>query len=279
MRNLPHYSIHPFSFYKSIVLRRHNPARSLLLTMERHMESEFNEFIKHDLSGTLHKLHQIKLTKSQKELLLSCYAYRKTKDLRESVMLRGIDIKDPICPYCTIDEYKTMDHFLPKENYPAHSVNSSNLIPCCHICNDYKGTLTQENGNRLFLNLYSDILPEQQYLFVTFNFNGGTLPVVKFYLQNINGIDPVLYSIIYSHYEKLHLFERFSDNSINVIKELNFQIRSYLNKLSDSSIKDSVIEQCLEERSYYGFNYWKSILKQACIDDPNIYSLLKQNTF
>lgn len=278
MRNLPHYRTHPFSFYKSIVSRRHNPAKSTLMKMEKSMGEEFDRFINHDLKGILHKLPQIKLNESQKELLIGCYAYRKTKDLRESVMLRGVDIIDPICPYCTIEPYNTIDHFLPKEIYPAHSVNSNNLLPCCSICNEYKGTLIQENHQRVFLNLYCDILPEKQYLFVNFNYGGGTIPAIHFYLQNINSIDPLLYNIIYTHYDKLHLPERFSSNAISVLKDIQFQIKSF-SVLSDAEIKNALTKQCMDERAYYGFNYWKSILKLACVNDSRMFSLLKNTNF
>lgn len=279
MRNLTHYSLHPFSFYKQIVNRRHDPAKSSLLAMEGQMETEFNEFIRHDINGTLHLLPSMTMTDAQKQLHLDNYSYSKTKNLREAVMQRQHEIQDKICPFCTINEYTTMDHFLPKELYPSHSVNSNNLIPCCQGCQNFKGTKVSEGGNRLFLNLYSDILPDEQYLFVRFIFNGNTLPVIEFFMQNVNGIDPVLFRIILSHYDKLHLFERFSDLAFDEIKKLQSQIRYFVGILPDEEIKRSVYSQCSDDCAYYGSNYWKSILMKACIDDSQIFSLIKQNIF
>lgn len=279
MRNLPHYSLHPFAFYKNIVGRRHNPARSSLIAMESQMKTEFDTFIRHDLNGTLHILPNMVMSNYQKSLHLDNYSYKKTKDLRESVMLRVNYRLDKICPFCTINEYTSMDHFLPKELYPAHSVNSNNLIPCCQKCQDYKGILVQAGGHRLFLNLYTDILPKQQYLFVRFNFNGNIVPEVDFYMQNINAIDQDLYNLIYSHYDKLHLFERFNDLAADEIKRLQSQIRYNVGTQSDKDIKFSVYSQCADDRAYFGFNYWKSILMQACVDDPQMFSLIKQNGF
>lgn len=279
MRNLSHYSLHPFVFYKQIVARRHNPARTSLVAMEHQMQSEFDDFIQHDLNGTLHQLPQMPMTDEQKSLHLDNYSYRKTKALRESVMLRQNGRQDKICPFCTINEYTSMDHFLPKELYPAHSVNSNNLIPCCQNCQDFKRSQVQEGGNRLFLNLYTDILPEQQYLFVSFNFDGNVIPEVEFFLQNINGIDPMLYGIIYSHYDKLDLFKRFKDLAADEIRKFQSQIRYNVGRQSDEDIKHSVYSQCAADRAYFGFNYWKSILMQACVDDPRMFSLVKQNGF
>ena len=281
MRNLPHYIAHPFKFYKSIVDRKREPGKSVLNAIEAQMKTEYDDFISYDLRGSLHLLPRMALSDSQKEHLLNCYSYKKTKEIRESVMLTSLNRLDPICPYCTIGEYKTMDHFLPKENYAAHSVNPSNLIPCCSICNGYKGTLTHDGGNRLFLNLYCDVLPEKQYLFVNFNFGGGCIPTVDFSVQNINGIDPLLFGIIERHYIKLHLLERFSSNAFNIIRDLNNQIVSTkeTTKATDVEIKQAIKVQCDDERKYYGFNYWKSILKHACIDDPHMYSIISTNRF
>ncbi len=279
MRNLPHYSLHPFVFYKNIVGKRHNPARDSLLSMEAQMQAEFEVYIQHDLDGTLHQLPQMPMTEEQKTFHLGNYAYRKTKDLREAVMLRDKERLDTICPFCTINEYHTMDHFLPKELYPAHSVNSNNLIPCCQICQDYKLSMVQDGGNRLFLNLYSDILPEEQYLFVRFNFTGNVIPDVEFYMQNINGIDHSLYRIINSHYAKLHLFERFQDLAADEIISLQSTIIHMAPTQSDDDIKHIVYLLCAQEKDYHGANYWKSILKQACVEDDQMLSLIRQNRF
>lgn len=279
MRNLSHYFLHPFVFYQRIVSRRHNPAKTSLLAMESQIKAEFDAFILHDVNGTLHQLPQMPMTDAQKSLHLGNYSYSKTKDLRESIMRRENDRVDKICPFCTIGEHHTMDHFLPKELYPAHSVNSNNLIPCCQKCQDFKLSQVQKGGKRLFLNLYTDILPEQQYLFVRFNFNGNVIPEIDFFMQNIHGIDPGLYGIINSHYDKLNLFTRFKDLAADEIRKLQSQLRYNVGTQSDADIKNSVYLQCKDDKAYFGFNYWKSILMQACVDDPQMFSLIKQNGF
>ena len=44
-----------------------------------------------------------------------------------------------ICPSCGgLGQASTLDHFLPKANFPAHAVHPSNLVPCCRDCNTGK---------------------------------------------------------------------------------------------------------------------------------------------
>ncbi len=44
------------------------------------------------------------------------------------------------CPHCGINVANTLDHHLPKSQYPRLSVAPLNLVPCCNDCNKAKGT-------------------------------------------------------------------------------------------------------------------------------------------
>ncbi|GLK82828.1 HNH endonuclease [Ancylobacter defluvii] len=46
-----------------------------------------------------------------------------------------------LCPFCAgLGQVHTLDHYLPKANFPAHSVSPANLVPCCRDCNTGKGS-------------------------------------------------------------------------------------------------------------------------------------------
>lgn len=43
------------------------------------------------------------------------------------------------CPLCGgIGHVRTLDHYLPKANFPLYSVMPTNLVPCCRDCNSEK---------------------------------------------------------------------------------------------------------------------------------------------
>ncbi|MFC0804626.1 MULTISPECIES: HNH endonuclease [Sinorhizobium] len=64
------------------------------------------------------------------------------------------------CPMCGSDNSGTLDHYLPRKEYPEFSIFSKNLIPACPACNSsvkgdiYKGTLSPER----FIHPYFDKL-------------------------------------------------------------------------------------------------------------------------
>ncbi|MDX0833809.1 HNH endonuclease [Sinorhizobium medicae] len=46
---------------------------------------------------------------------------------------------DGKCPFCGgIGQVHTLDHYLPKSNFPVYSVLPDNLVPCCRDCNSGK---------------------------------------------------------------------------------------------------------------------------------------------
>lgn len=46
---------------------------------------------------------------------------------------------DEKCPFCGgIGQVHTLDHYLPKSNFPIYSVLPDNLVPCCRDCNTGK---------------------------------------------------------------------------------------------------------------------------------------------
>jgi hypothetical protein len=43
------------------------------------------------------------------------------------------------CPFCgDLGHVRTLDHYIPKANFPLHSVLPLNLVPCCRDCNTEK---------------------------------------------------------------------------------------------------------------------------------------------
>lgn len=72
------------------------------------------------------------------------------------------------CQYCTLNSVNTLDHIIPKENYPEYAVHPKNLFPACSQCNSKKSNKWLDNNNNFeFINLYSHDLPNLQYLLQT----------------------------------------------------------------------------------------------------------------
>ena len=113
----------------------------------------------------------------------------------------------------------------------------------------------------------------KQYLFVEFVIKDGTIKA-SFYIENRENIDNKLFNRILNHYTKLHLCERFSQNSYNVISELKYLISNCQEFLQKDAIKDIIYKSAIKERDQYGWNYWKAILKIECCNNDDVFKYL-----
>lgn len=280
MRNIKYSNKDCLEFHKAVVnsknVTKSDPTlKSRLLTLENTINSSYTLY-KHNFDGNcLEKLVSNSFIDTDKNDLLSLYSYKSKliQELKKEITTTETNRIISTCPNCTLSEINSFDHILPKEEFSEFIVNPLNLFPSCTICNSYKGKIWQQNGQRIFLNLYLDELPQLQYLFVDIKYEANTF-VLKFYIENRYGIDDTLFSLIESHYKKLHLLQRFSDNGDQVITSLKHNIKPYLNHLDIEIIKSMSVDTSKLNREVFGFNYWKSILEISLIDNTDFINLL-----
>lgn len=273
MRNLNYYSHGCFDAYELAVSQKRDfGLQARLATIRTNVELEYTLYRQNFFNGTLEKIKINPLLSKHSVDLLSLYVYRsKTiKDIKSAIEALQESSIRYTCQYCGLDATGTLDHYLPKEEFPVFSVNPINLVPCCSNCNSYKSKQWLINGDRIFINPYLDILPVQQYLFCDvfedknkdFNF--------KFYLKESDGLNPDFVSRLHRHFERLHLFDRMRKASIAHVSEFLHLIRRsvLMNGLSLQQVKDTQFATVSDNRAAYGTNYWKAALELALIQSP-----------
>jgi hypothetical protein len=206
-------------------------------------------------------------TGNDKADLLKLYKYKSKliQKLKKNVTTTATNRIISTCQNCTINEINSFDHIVPKDEFPEFAVNPKNLFPSCTVCNGHKSTIWRTHGISLFLNLYLDELPEVQYLFAELIFEGGVF-TARFTIENKNSITTDKFTLINTHYTKLHLPQRFRENSHDTIYEVTKEINNYKNKMSSEVLLATIRESILKEKEYYGRNHWRSVLKEALID-------------
>ena len=280
MRNLNHSKKDCLDFHKAVVSSKNvtklDPTLKIrLLSLENDIELLYNNYkLKFD-ANCLEKTVSNSFPASNKNDLLSLYNYKSKliQELKSEITTTETNRIINTCQNCTLSEINSFDHILPKEEFSEFVVNPLNLFPSCTICNSYKGKIWNQNGNKIYLNLYLDNLPQLQYLYVDIEYEKNTFGL-KFYLENKFGIEDGLFSLIKSHYERLHLLKRFSDNGDKVISPLRNQIKPYLKLLDINEIKSMSIETSNLNRTVFGFNYWQSILELSLINNTNFINSL-----
>jgi hypothetical protein len=196
--------------------------------------------------------------------LVSCYLSggKKIAEIKKAIK----DLQDKFgnekCMYCQIKDPDSFDHYLPKDLYPEFSSLAINLIPCCVTCNKKKDKYWKELGQVGIINFYLNSIPIVQFLYadITFSNSDYQTPIVKFVLDNKQGIDKATFKIIEKHYKRLDLAARYKDKVNSVISELKRILNSYGKDLTTAKKIGATADYASQLKIDYGINYWKAIL-------------------
>lgn len=235
-----------------------------LLKINGQIQQQFDTHTTESATNTLEDIQALDISEDQKINLRKLYNARSKHiiKIKNSITTSPDNRIINLCQYCTINTVSPMDHIMPKGEFPEFSVHAKNLFPCCSECNSHKSNTWVVEGHRQFLNLYLDILPSEQYLFVNIT-NLDNIPSIYFYLDNRNNINEELFRLITSHFNKLNLLKRFELSSHEVIADIKYSIEALLTHLTTEEITTIILETATKKMSYYGTNYWKCMLEIA----------------
>ncbi|MDM1283979.1 HNH endonuclease [Acinetobacter towneri] len=282
MKNLKNnLSSNSIDFMRMVVSSMRNTAedqtrKTRLLSLITKVDPTYSNYDSKFSTNTLPLLTKLIISASEKSDLLSLYSYKNSKltAFRRAISTDTSSTYQATCQYCTVNSVNSLDHFVPKDLFPEFSVHPSNLVPSCTECNSKKLVRWLNNNQHLFLNLYIDLLPNKQYLFVELNVISLNKVDVNFKVDNPNNIPVQLYTIITSHYTELDLFQRFKDKSSDIIIELTNSIQSSLsNGVSLPMIQQIILDTCSRDKQHKGYNYYQIILKEALIQSSDYLSL------
>ncbi|ODP27257.1 hypothetical protein PTI45_03382 [Paenibacillus nuruki] len=281
MKNLIPYQEEPIDIFKRIAHSKKEETRLLLLNEENFITVWEQYKLFNDNLDSLHVLINFLVDYSEKilikEAFLHCYD-SSTKALEEMKScisnLQSVEYGMK-CQYCCIDTPITFDHYLPKSQYPELSINPLNLIPCCASCNLKKREKwIDDNNNRLFLNMYYDILPSKKFLFAKLIYdNNDLIPSVKFYLNNREQIDNTLFCIISSHFLYLNLLDNYSKLANGTITTHRMTLlaksRRSTTKVTIEDVELDLQDEAESKRKIYGNNFWEASLLDAMQQSEN----------
>jgi hypothetical protein len=195
-----------------------------------------------------------------RQSLVSCYSSRSSgvKGLKKAISLtHGLRVLK-YCPMCGVTSPSTYDHYLPSSKFPEFAVHPVNLIPCCSICNSTKDDdWLNQDAQRQFLHLYSDLIPAEVFLKVTLH-TPATLSGVgaTFALSKPVGVSAENWRLIKSHFTRLKLLDRFTERSNAEIAEILESCAEHL-RHGGSRPKHFLEGIANRQEAVYGASNWR----------------------
>ena len=280
MRKLKSYTGDTFNFHKKVLnAKKKGKTKTIVSDIEEIIKNQFESYDTCFKEDTLQNLEAAPVTDEQKEALLEMYSFQMKpfQELLADLTTDEHNRVSKLCPNCTINNVQSLDHCIPKTEFPEFSDNPKNLMQCCMTCNGKKSKIWRTETDRIFLNLFIDEVPNHQYLFVRGELIEGA-PVFSFRLEQPTEIDDLFYAKIVSHYTGLDLLNRFAENSPDVIDELIFIIKSSIeNSIPTDKIKKSILSAASKLQEKFGTNYWKALLYIECVSNKDIFDSIISN--
>lgn len=270
-------------YYESIVDSKNdnlkggvpNINKQRLVALKTAIDGNYRHYSEKFENDDLSNINDSPYTANDKDYLISTYLTRSKSlsALKASIKASQDNHLQGTCQYCGINTPKTFDHFLPKDEYPEYAVLALNLLPCCGECNQKKGAYWKEAGQRKIINFYRDNLPHERFLFAHAS-QINNVTTLRFYIDNRNNINVHLYSIIESHFERLGLLSRYTDESNDEISNIVDAIASYGLNPDAIHIKAGINSNADRLGTRLGVNHWGVALHNALAECDDFISQL-----
>lgn len=168
-----------------------------------------------------------------------------------------------VCPFCGQRSVKTLDHYLPKTDFPSLVVVPYNLIPSCSDCNKVKSSKVADTAEKQILHPYYDDVTGHQWLFSRVN---ETTPAsFTFYVENVGQYDMSLNARIKYHFKLLELNELYASKAGVSIPDIRYRLDD-LYRLGGKQAVQDYLEEEKESRHRNNLNSWQTAMYQAAVE-------------
>ncbi|MGB6212080.1 hypothetical protein [Pseudomonas mandelii] len=267
MRNLPAPTVNDRIMFLKIANAKTSLYKPLLLKIRPNVNARYKEYISYVLR--LEDLPISTMNAASAKALVKCYSSR-TKhltDLRGQLLYPDIEDFDE-CPLCGIGEPDTLDHYLPKDEFPEFSTFSKNLIPVCGPCNSsYKGLKWIANGKRIFIHTYYDTFPA--FCFMSANVAVGPKISIAFNPLRL-ATHPDFSDLFERHFKKLKLNDRYKRKAASEISRKRRRLEAvYRRNGLAADVAKALLAEAVELRKEFSQNHWKPVLYEALSTSPD----------
>ena len=264
---LTHLVNNPIDEFNLIYNSKRGINHAILTMKHNDIQIRYDDYQQAFYDNDLERINSVLYHPNSSSAMLHCYTSSTAalEDLLVRIKENQMLHLRSICHFCGINTDSTTDHYLPKDQFPEFCVNLLNLIPCCPDCNSYKGEYWLDNISltRGIINLYTDDIPDIQFLFVDITYLGN-VPIAEFTVDNRNNINPDLFDIISKHYQRLHLTDRYKDKFNSIYSQIH---NLFLNKpmftRRPDLIQDFLNQDVINHSNLFGVNHYKGVIMDS----------------
>jgi hypothetical protein len=262
MRSIPLLAVQAADVFDEISAAKHQPRRGRMQAARGRILAAYQAY--QDAVPEVGGLNKAALTDPQKEAMRHAF----TVETAPMTTLRGNLLKRVSvarCPFCGISESSTLDHYLPKEEYPEFSIFPENLVPSCAVCNTRKRDKILDGGTnvRMFVHPCYDVIPDTVLLAVRARMEADAL-ILSYRLTRPEGMTLQTFQHLQSHFNELDLADRYRRMGL---EHLGGQYPALRRAYGPGENAERVAEKLTQEADDFeevsGPNYWLARLYRA----------------
>ncbi|PZR14335.1 MAG: hypothetical protein DI539_18965 [Flavobacterium psychrophilum] len=230
------------------ILTRHETVlESKIRSLELHTIPQNIEISPIANEAALKKLYTDKLSKKG----------QLAREIYDDIMILAPNEK---CPYCNHRPADTLDHFLPKANFPIYSITPINLLPACTQCNKGKLVSIPTRASEHTLHPYFDNIEGIQWLECEII----QLKKIKFEfrVKRLPHIEALLRRRIEHHFTSYGLNALYKSQASSEFMNIESQITRIFNRKGKDELKEFLDEAYLS-RAEVDINSWQAAFYKA----------------
>ncbi|MCG3881815.1 hypothetical protein [Psychrobacter sp. Ps3] len=224
----------------------------------------------HQLKSFVNKELQVTNNKEYREKIVNLY--EKLKSNKEPSKFHDkIMIASKRCVYCNQGLANTLDHFLPKAQFPLLSIEPTNLIPCCYDCNSTLNALSlrkNSSTNPLLIHPYfnqDNSIYDEQWIF-------AKVPSNQPFFDSTNRDFTTLAVTFYTDFNKTQIHK-------SMHKGLNFQFENLIHEKYVDAAISMIASEIIRMRRFKGTaNQLISVHKNYLLNRATIHPVNSYNS-
>lgn len=165
-----------------------------------------------------------------------------------------------ICPLCGQRVVASLDHYLPKSQYPQLTLTPINLVPACSDCNKNKLAQAPQSAQEQSLHPYFDDLGNERWLVA--EIFPSVPPTISFGVRPPAAWPEVLAGRVVHHFQTMELAELYAAQAASELADISYALADVGNSAGTDGVRAHLARE-LRSRAARDPNSWKTALYEA----------------
>ena len=170
------------------------------------------------------------------------------------------------CPLCNQRIADTLDHYLPKSEYPLLAVSPLNLVPACTACNKGKQIDYPVNSEEETLHPYYDDIENENWLKCELL---EVKPIIfNYYVQPPLAWDLLLKNRVKNHFNSFNINKLYKTHSAQEFENVKYHLEKLFISGGTPLLKEHLFDS-FESRKLIDENSWQTVFYDCLLNNAS----------